>query len=125
VLTIRRAQIKHFRKVASVEAALRHVVRYFPAECGTRNREQMIAFIDRAFDRASRYDLNSYQDALQFLDLTLVLGENFDTHFAWAASILGDSACEQLRFRATRLYERAIRHLNSEPEDEPANRITA
>jgi len=53
------------------------------------------------------------RDALQFLDLVLVLGADFDDRLPWAREILREETGSGVRFKSVRLYMGAMRHLRS------------
>ena len=96
-------------------AILAHVRRYFPALCAALFPHALEDKLARAVNRASAYRFQSYVDVQQFVNLCLMLGEDFELspEFAWAARILNDPNPAAARFRSSWLYDRVIHHLAS------------
>ncbi len=94
-----------------LQAALRHAREYFPDECSRLGPEELERAVRDALKRAGSYGLESLRDALQFVDLTLVLGPEFDSALPWAREILAERSGAASRFRSARLYLGAQRHL--------------
>lgn len=110
MFVIRNEQIRLMGKARQLTSALLHIRKFFPddyARLGAAAAERMVA---GALERARSYGLVSGRDALQFVTIAIVLGEGFD-QLPWAREILNDRDSDQTRFRSTRLYTRALRHL--------------
>lgn len=50
--------------------------------------EELRSMVNRGIARAARYDCVLKEDISAFLDLTVILGEDFDTRLPWANAIL-------------------------------------
>ena len=94
--------------------AVTHARKFFPEQCAQLQPEELWQTARSAMKRADSYGLTSMREALQFLDLAIALGADFDSRLPWAREILEDRSGTGSRSRSTRLYLRAVRHLRSQ-----------
>jgi len=66
-----------------------------------------------AVNRAREYGFSALADVEQYVDLVVVLGEDFEfqEEYAWAQEILHDKNPAAAKFRATWLYHKVKQHL--------------
>jgi hypothetical protein len=110
MLTIRREQMEALLAHQRLSMAVTHARKFFPEQCAQLQSEELWQTARSAMKRADSYGLTAMRDALQFLDLAIALGPDFDS-LPWAREILEDRSGTGARFRSTRLYMRAVRHL--------------
>ena len=116
MLLIRQSQIDHLACSTKRTLALTHVQRHFPAICKSLNPSHLTPLVSNALQRAAAHGFQSDADLLTFVDLAVVLGDDFDTRFAWARAILDDHSPDTRPFRAVRLYEEAMTRLGDGDE---------
>jgi len=114
MLTIRREQMDALLAYQRLSMAVTHAGKCFPEQCARLQPEDLWQTAQSAMRRAASYGLTSMRDALQFLDLAMALGPDFDSRLPWARQILEDRSGTGSRFRSTRLYLREVRHLRSQ-----------
>lgn len=114
MLTIRREQMEVLLEQRRIQLLVSHARQFFPEKSATVTRPDLEDTARSAIKRARSYGLTSVRDAMQFLDLMFVLGPDFDVKLPWANEILSDRSSESTRFRSTRLYLKAVRHLRSQ-----------
>lgn len=112
MLVIRQPQLQLFADQSLEQAAFERAPRFFPGVCDSLGEELRPA-IRRALLKARGYGFSSQSDALQYVYVALLLGENFDddARLPWARGILKEADGARRPFRAMRLYEAALRHL--------------
>ena len=93
VLTIRKAQMAVFERIAGERFAKRlvpHIQRMWSAQCAGLTVEQIAARASDAVTRAVKWGLESELDVARFVDLTFVFGSDFDQSqkCGWAGEIL-------------------------------------
>lgn len=111
MLIIRDSQMEVMLERQRLEVVLQHAHKFFPNECSMLQPEGLERTVLSAMKRARVYGFSAMHDMLQFVDLVLILGANFDSTLPWAHKILEDRSGEQAHSRSTRLYLRALRHL--------------
>lgn len=92
-LAIRREQMaifSHAEVEKFVDWMLVHLRRFFPRQTTLQDELQLRRTVESGIQRASAYGLTAKRDVCKYIDLMLVLGENFDTdkQLPWAAQIL-------------------------------------
>ncbi|HEY3838379.1 MAG TPA: hypothetical protein VGL72_17490 [Bryobacteraceae bacterium] len=115
MLTIRSEQMQALAAQQRLAMALRHVRQFFPSECAKLPPESLENTVRRAMARATHYGFTSLRDSLQFVDLAILFGPDFDQNFPWARDILDNDSGERACFRSARLYRRAQQHLRMNP----------
>jgi hypothetical protein len=73
-----------------------HLRRFFPLQCATLDEGELRESIRSGTVRAARYGIRTRRDVCKFIDLMIMLGEDFDSvePANWASKILsrpGDS----------------------------------
>jgi len=99
MLTIRQSQIEIFSAVEVrrfEDWMVSHLRRFFPLQCAALAEAELRESIQRGIVRAARYGIRTKRDVCKFIDVMIVLGEDFDSAEApdWARKILsrpGDS----------------------------------
>jgi hypothetical protein len=114
MLTIRQEQMDALLAQRRLSMVVTHAHKFFPEQCAQLRPEELQQTAQSAMKRAASYGLTPMRDVLQFLDLVMVLGADFDSRLPWAREILEDRSGTGSRFRSTRLYLRAVRHLRSQ-----------
>jgi len=91
--------------------AIEHLCRYFEPQCG--DLDELRAVVHRTIERGHRYGLRSDRALLRLLNVTMVLGEDFDEveQFRWAAEYLLDSAVPDAEERVALLSSEVLRRL--------------
>lgn len=97
---------------------VKHVQTSFPDLCGTLGRRVIGEKVKAAIAQAGTFGFTAHMDVQQFVDLIMVLGENFweTPEFSWAREILEDRSPARSAFRATWLADRVIQHLKENEE---------
>ena len=113
VLVIRREQMNALLAHRRLVRAVDHARKCFPEQCAKLTADELRRTARSALSRAGAYGMTSMRDALQFLDLMLVLGADFDERLPWAREILEEQTGRGARLKSTRLYMSAMRHLRS------------
>jgi hypothetical protein len=67
-----------------------HLKKFFPEQCDSEGEEQLREKIRYGIKRAAVYGITTKRDVCKYIDLSMVLGPNFDVdgQVAWAAEIL-------------------------------------
>jgi hypothetical protein len=92
-MRIRQEQIEALKTVAlrSFEQRLMsHLREFFPDESRRIGEQRLLATIRRGMARAGKYGLVSEYDVARYIDLSVVLGPDFDSgeRYPWAKEIL-------------------------------------
>ncbi len=111
MLIIRARQMEVMLEQQRLEVVLQHAQKFFPNQCSTLQPEGLERTVLSAMKRARANGFSAMRDMLQFVDLVLLLGSDFDSTLPWARKILEDRSGEKAHSRSTRLYLRALRHL--------------
>lgn len=113
MLTIRDAQMHTLEEALWLRLIFEHIQECFPVQCEKLGTETSCDLVQRALNKAREYNFNQFVDIQQYVDLVIVLGEDFESEpeFAWTREILEDANPAGAKFRATWLYDRVIRHL--------------
>ena len=95
-----------------------HLNEHFPEECRRAGPERIAAAIRQGVARAARYGITSELDVVRYLDLSVVLGLDFDSgkRYPWAQQILEDrelDADEKIDALFDRLDAMQIRELDA------------
>ena len=124
MLTIREPQMRALREAFWMILILDHVRDCFPAQWAKRGESGVRKLVSGAVKKATRYGFRALPDVQQYVDLVLVLGEDFEStsEFAWAREILEDKNPAAAKFRATWLYDNVKRHLAGEEKHARRNR---
>jgi hypothetical protein len=93
MLTIRQEQMVAFRKAELekfVDHVSTHVRKFFPKQAEELGREGELALIRYGIERAARYGITGRSDVLKYIDLSILLGRQFDVDpkLPWAGKIL-------------------------------------
>jgi hypothetical protein len=98
---------------------VKHVHTSFPDVCATLGRRGTGEKVRAAIEKAASFGFTAHMDVQQFVDLVIVLGENFwDTpEYSWAQEILEDMSPSRRAFRATWLSDRVIQYLRKKEEE--------
>lgn len=88
----------------------------YPQEAGALGEPGVAALVADGQTRAAQYGIDSERDVALFVDLTLFLGDGFDSDpdLPWAAEILQDELIVDPGLRIDTLHARALAHLNGE-----------
>src|SRR4051812_32188106 len=72
---------------------VQHLNEFFPRECRRAGDERVRAAISQGIARAAKYAITSEIDVARYIDLSVVLGLDFDAgkRHPWAAEILKNS----------------------------------
>ena len=113
MLTIRQAQMRALQKASWSRLIVEHVYECFPDKCKGLTRTEVRQFTERAAAQARKYGFSTLTDVQQFVDLAMVLGENFESRpeFSWTLEILNEKDPAKVAFRATWLYDRVTGQL--------------
>jgi hypothetical protein len=76
-----------------LELVLRHMLKFVPNDCSNVKPQGSRS----SLERANHYGLTSLRDSLQFVDLVLTLGPDFDSNLLWAREILEYRSCDLFR----------------------------
>jgi hypothetical protein len=115
MLIIRNSQLQVFGEQQSlqfIDAAFSHLERCFPGKLETLGEAVARDVIRRGIDRARRHGFTTQRLVCRFIDLTLVLGVEFDQDLRWAVEILQrhDLPADE---RMQLLFPAAIQHLKT------------
>ena len=127
MLRIRSEQIEVFASPDTPRfesSSIIHIKHAFPKHFSVLNESGAQAVVNHGRSRARRYGLNDAGAVLLYIDLTLLLGRNFDEdiQLPWAAAILNDQSLPgharldvvqpQPLVKAVRLHEYAMAYLD-------------
>lgn len=92
---------------------VQHVYQSFPDRCSLRGDSVTRGIIERAIKKANSYGLRVTTDTQQYVDLVMVLGEDFEdkAEFRLVRDILNDNTPAKSPFRATWAYDCVVRFL--------------
>ena len=112
-MIIRREQISLLSRASRDEFVGRvttHLERFFPEQCSRLGATGLHSTIRSGIERASTYGITAERHVCLYLDVMMVLGNDFDgnTQFPWAISLLTDPHIEDATERIEYLYERAL-----------------
>jgi hypothetical protein len=109
MLLIRESQMQMLSRESSFEWMAAHLREFFPAECEALGADGLDERITDGIGSAASYGFESQVHISQYLDLTFVLGPDFDADpsLPWAASILSNPALSAER-RMELLLETAL-----------------
>jgi hypothetical protein len=95
-----------------------HLREYFPEECAEFTGTGLREFIREAMAKARRYGFSHDADISRFVDISMVLGADFDTDpkLPWASSILNSPEFTDSRVRLEMLFEAACAQLRRRQE---------
>ena len=113
MLIIRDEQMEALRLAAMKsfeQRMVRHLNEHFPEECRRAGAERIRGAISQGVYRAGQYGIVSERDVARYIDLSVVLGLDFDSgkRYPWAKEILArkDNGPPQ---KLQALYEGALR----------------
>ena len=115
MLIIRNTQLQVFGEQQStqfIDAVFSHLERCFPGKLETLGEARARDVIRRGIDRAKGHGFTTQRLVCRFIDLTLVLGVEFDKDLHWAVEILQrrDLTADE---RMQSLFQAGIQHLNA------------
>jgi hypothetical protein len=98
-----------------------HLCDYFPEQCSNLPVTELRATIREGIAKARRYGFTADADICRFVDISVVLGADFDIdpQYPWAAAILNDPAFPDAGVRLEMLFEAACEHLRQAPGPPP------
>jgi hypothetical protein len=88
-----------------VERMRAHLLAFFPEKCELMNAQELGSVIQRGILNAQQYGITSDRDVAGYIDLMILLGEDFDTDpsIPWAGEILRETRGGEPRERIGRL----------------------
>jgi hypothetical protein len=103
--TIRQAQINAFSQVEVQKFEdwmVQHLNRFFPSQSKSAGEVQLRDTIRYGIRRAASYGITDRRDVCKYIDLAVVLGQDFDTgrRSRWAAQILGQRSSPAVRMKS-------------------------
>jgi hypothetical protein len=95
MLTIRDEQMEALQEAAMRSFEQRmvlHLRQFFPEECRRAGEMRTLAAIRQGVQRAQAYGIESEIDVVRYIDISVVLGLDFDSgkRYPWARQILED-----------------------------------
>ena len=105
MITIRSEQMKKFSEAASKrfeDLMVVHLSKYFPNQCKAAGEAELRRTIRYGVKRAASYKIKAQRDVSRYIDLMMVLGNDFDAdgRLPWAAEILAKKTVPPTRMRA-------------------------
>ncbi|HEU0177656.1 MAG TPA: hypothetical protein VFV58_25620 [Blastocatellia bacterium] len=94
MLRIRREQMQvlnESRQRHFEARAIDYLKSKYPGNYRRRGADQILQLIRKAIDKAKRAGLDSEAGVIAYIELSLIYGENFDQHEAWAYYIIHQS----------------------------------
>jgi len=88
MLVIRKQQLEALEAAAFKLWMCAHVREHFPSVCVGLARGQLDAAVEEGMRRAGEYGFSSQAHMAQFIDVMLLVGEQFPSQQPWAVSIL-------------------------------------
>ncbi len=84
-----------------------HLKAVWPAECAELGDSALDEIVNNATKRAASFGLSAEYDIVRYMDLTFLLGKDFETNplAAWTRPILGDPSLAPAA-KMDRVYER-------------------
>ena len=105
MLGIRREQFAAFsqaevRKFEDWMSA--HLTKFFPRECRSLGESKLLETVRHGIQRASSYGLTAKRDVCKYIDVMIVLGQDFDKdkRHSWVGEILGRRADPSAKMQA-------------------------
>jgi hypothetical protein len=97
---------------------LAHLRKCFPKKCEAMDTEKLMELIREGIKRSRSYGIETERNVMEFIDLMVVFGRNFDTDktYPQAAKILADKDADGPK-KIDRLYAM----FNDIPEEEAGN----
>jgi hypothetical protein len=119
VLVIRDDQIRAMNNILLRRWMLDHLRRHFPDHCSGMGQRALRRAISDGIATAHSHGFVNEADCCRYVDMTFVLGRNFDTDPAlpWAADILSDRSITDASMRIEMLHEAACEHLRAGAAD--------
>jgi hypothetical protein len=113
MLVIRNSQMKALERAFQTERMVSHMWRCFPTRCERLGQSRVREVARRGIEKGAYYGFTRLADLQQYTDLTLVLGDNFESkpEYAWTRDILLDHNPAARDFRATWLYDNVVQRL--------------
>ena len=118
MLIIRNTQMNVLERAFQTERVVSHLWRCFPSRCERLGQRRVREAAQRGINKGAAYGFTRLADLQQYVDLTFVLGENFESRrgYAWAREILLDPKPAARDFRATWLYDNVVRRLKEKEQ---------
>lgn len=93
MIVIRREQMEALSKASQRDfesRMIKHLKEFFPEECRRAGDERVLAAIRQGIVRAATYGITMEADVARYIDLSVVLGLDFDSgrRWPWAKTIL-------------------------------------
>jgi hypothetical protein len=110
MLTIRNEQMAVCSKAMIDDFEVRmmaHLRKHFPepySSLGDSTAREMIRY---GMQQAALYEIRGERDLCKYIDLTMVLGKDFDQQLPWVSKVLNDRGSSP-DIRICRLYERVM-----------------
>ena len=99
-------QMQAFSREMFVSWMVEHLAEFFSEETGALEENDVRSRINTSVEKARRYGLRDHADWCRFVDLTFVIGPDFDAE-PWASAILADDRLTDPAMRMELLYEAA------------------
>jgi len=97
--------------------AVDHLREHFPEWAAGRDEAALLEAVRGAISRARAHGAESEASYCIWLDLSVALGEDFDTAHPWAAAVLADRAIRTPDARIDALSYRALEYLRMAAAD--------
>jgi len=117
VLAIKQPQIDTLSQSLGKEfqnKALNYIEEFFPTYHQTLDDQTLNNLISHSFKKSQKYGFESKRNAMLFLNLSIMLGADFDTdpQLPWVANTLADEEIENLDEKLDTLHERTLLFLD-------------
>jgi hypothetical protein len=114
MIAIRLAQTDKLSEVALKsfeDMMVVHLNKFFPGHCGAAGEPKVRELIRHGVKRAASYQITAKRDVSRYIDLMIVLGDDFDCAkpFPWAQEILRTRNSPEIRISV--LLKTAQKHL--------------
>ena len=114
MIAIRAAQIEKLSETALKsfeEMMVVHLNKFFPDHCGAAGEPKVRELIRHGVKRAASYQITAKRDVSRYIDLMIVLGDDFDCdlRLPWAQEILRTRNSPEVRISV--LLKTAQKHL--------------
>jgi hypothetical protein len=114
MIAIRSEQMKEFSEVALKrfeDMIVVHLNKFFPDRCKAAGEPKVRELIRYGVERAASYQIVAKRDVSRYIDLMIVLGDDFDRdkHLPWAQEILRTRNSPEVRISV--LLKTAQTHL--------------
>jgi hypothetical protein len=119
MLTIREMQMRALTDDVWRRLIVKHVQECFPKQFEQMGESTVSDIAQRARKKARAYGFTRLADQQQYVDLVVVLGEDFESapEYTWTREILEDRNAAGGAFRATWLYDSVTRHLAAQEQN--------